>query len=133
MTWLLLAYGIGMFYLAIHHDKLADKAAFARAWIVFAAIPASHFIFVLLSLVIVQVNLVTIWAEGVQWLLLGVSLFLLPAAIVPNDPQIQNLRYYRAKPCPILTRRIALLIPEAVNMGSAIASTGGSRMSVRVL
>ena len=58
MTWLLLGYGVGLFYLAINHNKLADKATFSAAWIAFAMIPMSHFVFALLTLA--NVKFVTI-------------------------------------------------------------------------
>jgi len=96
MTWTLIAYGAGLFYFAAHQDRLINKNRFRIAWIVFTAIPFSHFFFTLLRANNVNIgkpshrmaeNLASIqlWSSGVEWLLLSISLFVFMTAIIPTD------------------------------------------------
>jgi hypothetical protein len=95
MTWLLIAYGIGLFYFLIRQDHVADKDRFRMAWILFASIPLSHFVFTLLRVAFANpgkptprmarnMASVELWASGVEWLLLGISLIVLLTSIIPK-------------------------------------------------
>ena len=85
MTWLILGYGAGLLFLAINHNKLADKAVFSTAWILFAMIPISRCVFALLTLANVTFATIGLWSQCIEWLLLGVSFLLLFKAIIPYD------------------------------------------------
>ena len=96
MTWLLIAYGLGLFYFLVRQDQVVNKDHFRIAWIFFASIPLSHFIFTLLRAMFVNPkrpsprmagNLASIelWASGVEWLLLGISLIVLLYSIIPRS------------------------------------------------
>jgi len=80
----------------IRQDQVANKDRFRIAWILFASIPLSHFAFTLLRAVFVNsgrrsprmaghLASVEIWASGVVWLLLGISLIMLLYSIIPKS------------------------------------------------
>jgi len=84
MTWFLIAYLAGLFYLALNQNKIADKGGFCGAWISFALIPAGNFLFTLIRLNNMRrsstLAVIELWSTGITWLLLSISLlFLLKA------------------------------------------------------
>ena len=89
MTWLLIAYTLVLVYLAANPNKIADKEVFRSAWICFAAIPVSNFVSTLFRAGNIRsthkLALVEVWASGVSWLILGISLLMLINALVPKD------------------------------------------------
>jgi hypothetical protein len=79
MHWLLPPYLLALVYLATHKDKLSQRVSLGAAWIWFALIPISQFTFALFSAGNIDstrdLALIQIWADGIGWLFLGISLF----------------------------------------------------------
>lgn len=92
MTWLLIAYLLGLLYFSANPDKISNRKAFRTAWIWFTLIPISNFVFALFRAGNVRskrsLALVEVWSNGIAWLLFGISLFILLKAFTPNDPGI---------------------------------------------
>ena len=88
MTWLLTTYLIGLLYFAAKSENVPNKEAFRTAWIWFALIPVSNFVFALFRAGNIgstrDLALVEIWADGFGWLFLGISFFVLIGALVPG-------------------------------------------------
>ena len=88
MTWLLASYLIGLLYFAAKPEKISTKGAFRTAWIWFALIPVSNFVFALFRAGSIRstrdLALVEIWADGFGWLFLGISFFVLIGSLVPD-------------------------------------------------
>jgi hypothetical protein len=88
MTWLLASYLIGLLYFAAQPEKISNKGTFRTAWIWFALIPVSNFVFALFRAGNISstrdLALVEIWADGFGWLFLGISFFVLIGALVPD-------------------------------------------------
>ncbi len=91
MTSLLAAYLLGLLYFVAHPDKVSNRAAFRTAWIWFALIPFGS---VLSTLHIASevrstsgLAFAEVWANGISWLLLGISLLVLLKALMPKDSQ----------------------------------------------
>lgn len=88
MTWLLIAYLIGLLYFVANPGKVANRGAFRTAWIWFALIPVSNFVFALFRAGNISstrdLALVEIWADGFGWLFFGISLLILMGALVPD-------------------------------------------------
>ena len=91
MTWILTAYLLGLLYFATNQDRLLSKQSFRQAWIWFVTIPISHFVFALIragnSRSPRDLALVEIWADGIAWLLLGISLFFMLGALVEKESE----------------------------------------------
>ena len=87
--WFLLGYLAALLFFAANPSRIANRASFRTAWVWFAIIPVSNFIFMLFRAGNTKsprdMALVEIWANGVPWLLLAVSLFALLNALVPGD------------------------------------------------
>ena len=87
MIWIMLVYGTFLFFLAYERKRITSPSAFRVAWILYAAIPFSHALFVLFkagnSRSPQGLVLVTIWEDGMAWLFLGISLVALLNALVP--------------------------------------------------
>jgi len=81
MTWLLIVYLVGLFYLALNQKHIASRSAFCAAWTLYALIPASNFLFTLIRLGSLRntrtLAVAELWSNGIQWLLLSISLFCL--------------------------------------------------------
>src|SRR5687767_7338577 len=88
MNWILIVYLLVLIFLAVKRDKFANAAALRPAWISFALIPISSFFFALIRISNIRdprdVALTEIWANGVEWLLLGVSMLTLTGMLAPN-------------------------------------------------
>ena len=91
MTWLLIAYLLGLIYLAANRDRLRRTDSFRMAWIWFALIPISHFVFALFRVGNLRSSndlaLIEIWADGIAWLLLGISILFLTGSVAPEREQ----------------------------------------------
>jgi hypothetical protein len=85
MTWILIAYLLVLIYLALHREKLVKGGSLRLAWMWFVAIPISHFVFALFKAGNIgtprDLALIEIWSDGIEWLLLGGSLFFLTGAL----------------------------------------------------
>jgi hypothetical protein len=86
MTWILIAYLIGLLYLATHREKLPIGASLRTPWVWFALVPIIQFVFSLIRARYVgyDLELVEIWSDGISWLLLGISLLCLTGSLAPN-------------------------------------------------
>jgi len=89
MTWILVAYLIALIYLSTRREKSSSNASLRQAWITFALIPLSHFVFTLFRIGNYQhprdLALIELWATGFEWLLLGISLLFLTGTIAPEN------------------------------------------------
>ena len=92
MTWLLIVYFVGLFYLALNQNKIANKFSFRVAWSFYASIPACNFLFTLFRLGNIRVSrnlaVVELWANGIPWLLLSISLFFLLNAFMSKSEKL---------------------------------------------
>ena len=88
MPWILVAYLLALAYLTVHPEKLPKGTSVRVAWFWFSLIPVSQFFFTLFRAgnytSARDLALVEIWAEGVAWLLLGVSLLRLFGNVFPH-------------------------------------------------
>ena len=88
MTWLLTAYLLAMIYLAVNPQKLPSSASLRLAWLWFAMIPISHFVFALFRAGYYpnakDLALVEIWSDGIAWLLFGASLLCLTGVVAQD-------------------------------------------------
>ena len=89
MNWILIAYLFVLIYLVMHRDKFTNSAPLRSAWIAFALIPVSSFVFALFRAGNVtaprDLALIEIWSTGVESLLLGISMLCLAGMIVPDQ------------------------------------------------
>ena len=89
MTWIYLVYLVGLLYFATNQNRLVNKNAFRLAWIWFAIIPISQFVFTLFRAgnyrSSADLVLIEIWADGIAQLLFGISLILMLGALVPKN------------------------------------------------
>jgi len=93
MTSLLVGYLLGLFYFAANQSKIACKKSFRIAWILFVLIPINNFFFMFFRLFNVDgrisstrtLALVNTWADGIVWLLLGISIFFLFRSLLANE------------------------------------------------
>jgi hypothetical protein len=87
MNWILIAYLLGMLYLATRREKLSDLVAFRTAWICFALIPLSDAFLTVFRAGNFNdardLALVEIWAEGLAWAFFGLSLLFLGKSLIP--------------------------------------------------
>ena len=103
MTWILSAYLIALLYLSVRREKSSDNDSFRKAWIAFALIPFSHFFFTLVRAGNYpnprDLALIEIWANGFEWLLLGISFMFLTGTIAPyRSPYADSGRSSNATP-----------------------------------
>lgn len=91
MTWIFAAYLLGLFYFLANPEKVANKAGFRSAWIWLGMVPIANFVFALFRAGNIRsggdMALVEIWADGIGWLFLGISLLVLIGALMPGDPE----------------------------------------------
>jgi hypothetical protein len=90
MIWFMMAYLLGLFYFAANPTRIANRNRFRMAWVVFALVPGVTAVFTLLRTLTVgftrSMAILEILSNGLSWLLLGVSLFLMLGALLPRDP-----------------------------------------------
>ena len=88
MNWIHIAYMFVLIFLVMKRDKFANPAALRPAWITFALVPISYFVFALFRAGNFpgtrDLALIEIWSNGVEWLLLGISMLFLTAMIAPH-------------------------------------------------
>jgi hypothetical protein len=94
MTWILIAYLLGLFYFTANQDKLNDRFAFRKAWSWLGVYAASHFVFTLFRAGnmrdVRDLQLIEVWSTGVGWLIFGVSIYhFAEAAIGRPEPNSQ--------------------------------------------
>jgi len=89
MTWLLIVYFVGLFYLALNQNKIVNRSAFRAAWTLYALIPASNSLFTLIRLGNIRntrtLAVAELWSSGIQWLLLSIILFCLLNAFMSKS------------------------------------------------
>ena len=78
MNWLLIVYLLVLVYF-VSREKLGETDSLRLAWIWFALIPISHFVFAMIrvsnSRSPSDLALTGVWEDGIDWLLLGISMF----------------------------------------------------------
>ena len=88
MTWLLITYLLALVYLSVYREKLGKANSLRPAWNSFSMVPISHFVFALFRAGNVDstkdLALVEIWADGISWLLLGISFLFLAQTLAPE-------------------------------------------------
>ena len=89
--WFVLAYGAGLFYLLLNKDKIADVSKFRQAWMQYTMAIFTEFAFTVFRAVNYaspqKMLLVEIWAKGISWLFIGLSLLALLKAILPDGDE----------------------------------------------
>jgi len=87
MTWIYIAYLAALLYVSTNRQRFGHPGSLRLAWLYYAAIGFSHFFFTLFRAGNFSdsrdLALVEIWSEGVQWLLLGISLVYLAGTVAP--------------------------------------------------
>lgn len=88
MTWLLIVYLLALVYFAANPNKISDIGLFRGAWICFALIPMSHFVFALLragnARSTIRMAVIEILSDGISWLFISYSLLFLINALIPK-------------------------------------------------
>lgn len=88
MNWIFIAYLLALIYLTANGARFASPGSLQMAWRWFAMIPISHFIFALFRAGNLRnphdLALVEVWADGIEWLLLGLSTFCL-SKLTPSN------------------------------------------------
>ena len=77
MTWILVAYLLALVYIAGNRDKFPKNMSLWPAWLWFSLVPVSRFVFALFRAgnmrSVRDLALIEVWADGIGWLLLGLS------------------------------------------------------------
>ena len=88
MNWLLIVYLLVLVFLAFKRDRFADSTPLRPAWMAFALIPISWCLFALIRAGNFRdardLALIEIWANGIEALLLGVSMLFLTGLLAPH-------------------------------------------------
>lgn len=97
MIALLTAYLVGLLAFTLHYDHVRDRQRFRQAWIVFALIPACHVFFTFVRAMaftsyefekVENLALVSVWNDGLVWLLFAISIFRLIGALLPDESTV---------------------------------------------
>lgn len=87
MNWIIIAYLLGLIFLATKLEDTARRKSLRAAWIAFALIPFWHFLMPLCragdALRPRTLELIDIWDQAIPSLLLGISFLLLAGALAP--------------------------------------------------
>ena len=90
MNWLLPIYLIALVYVSLHQPARANHAGLRQAWFWFATVALSHFVFALIRASNFgdahDLALTEIWADGIAWLLLGISFLFLGRGLAGGAP-----------------------------------------------
>lgn len=101
MTWIFIAYLLALVYFTVGCAKFAHARPLRMAWRWFAMIPVSHFFFALVRIGNIRdphdLALAEIWSNGIEWLLLGLSILSL-SRLVPMNGERKEV------PAPPLAR-----------------------------
>jgi len=91
MTWILVAYLLALVYIAGNRDKFLKNASLWPAWMWFSLVPVSRFVFALFRVgnmrSVRDLALIEVWADGVGWLLLGLSFLCLADIFERQRPE----------------------------------------------
>jgi hypothetical protein len=91
MNWIIATYLLALVYLSTHQERLPKRVSLHGAWFWFSLMPIGQFVFSLLRAANIRdprdLALVEIWADGVGWLLLGISLLSLTGSIAAVQAQ----------------------------------------------
>lgn len=86
MTWILVAYLLVLAFLTVNTGKLSNIHSLRSAWRWLAMVAISHVLFALFRVENFRdasdMARIELWADGFQWLFLGISLFCL-SGVVP--------------------------------------------------
>ncbi len=88
-SWLYLAYGAGLFLLLFRREKVGNTFLFCVAWVFYALAVLCIPLFTIMRAVHYRspskMALVEIWAYGISWTFVGVSLLTLLGAMLFRD------------------------------------------------
>jgi hypothetical protein len=91
MNWLLIAYLLGLIFLATKIEDDARRSSLRAAWTVFALIPVWHFIMHLCHAGNIRdpraLQLIAVWEQAIPSLLLAISFLCLAGALAPKPPE----------------------------------------------
>ncbi len=96
MNWILAAYLLALVYLSVHQQRSPAFPSMRAAWVWLALIPLSQFFFTLTRAANIRdprsLALTEIWANGFEWLFLGISMICLTGAFdfQPMEPPPTN-------------------------------------------
>ena len=97
MNLILPAYLLALVYISAQRDRRSTMPSLRAAWIWFAMIPISHFVFTLFRAGstpnVRDLALVEIWADGFAWLFLGISMLCLTSVVdrgCGNEPATKD-------------------------------------------
>ena len=88
MNWILIAYLLGLIFLATKLEDATRRSSFRTAWIAFALIPLWQFFMHLFRAGNIRnvraMQLIEVWDQAVPSLLLGISFLCLLGALAPG-------------------------------------------------
>lgn len=92
MTYIAAAYLLALVYLSVHRQRTPDFPSLQGAWTWLALIPINQFVFALFRAANIRaprdLALVEIWADGLGWLFLGISMFCLTDVFAPVQTNV---------------------------------------------
>jgi hypothetical protein len=87
MNWLLPVYLVVLAFVSVRRPVGANSTGLRRAWVWLAALAISHFFFALIRAGNFRdpraIALTEIWADGIQWLFLGISFLSAGSGLLP--------------------------------------------------
>ena len=83
-SWLFLALGAALFYLALHPGKIRDAGHFRLAWIGFVSAMALMLFWAVFQAAATSATLVDVWFRGIGWLLAAASVAFTFLALTPK-------------------------------------------------
>ena len=91
MNWILIAYLLGLIFLATKLESPRRRASLRAAWIMFALIPLAQFIMHLCRAGNIRspraLQLIEIWDQAIPSLLLFISFLCLAGALAPSPSE----------------------------------------------
>jgi len=94
MNWFIVAYLIALAYLTAHKNLSHRRKSLGSAWSWLGILAISHFVFALFragnSTNPRDMILIGIWANGFEWLFLGISIFCLAGALKKDQSDGQT-------------------------------------------
>ncbi len=89
MIWIQIAYLFALLYFSVSRKAPFRMAPLRTAWIWFSLIPISQFVFTLFRAANMRserdLALIEVWADGVGWLLLGISFLCLTGCVAQGQ------------------------------------------------
>ena len=93
MNWFFAAYLIALAYLTVHKNG-SHTSSLPKPWCWLAMLPITHFVFALFRAGNVRdtrdMVLIEIWANGFEWLFVGISMFTLAGVLKSDQTDTSN-------------------------------------------